>query len=110
MQQDLFYLIDFVKFKALRLVSIPQYDLGSLRAEAASVGRQFNENVDYTFQSLVKPLMDQSITRPPRSPEVTMGDVLRIDRSVAGLAYANNSQNNAGHNDWFTLHVILIAC
>ena len=113
--QDYFYLVDFIKFKALRLVSIPQTDMEALRAEVGSIGNQFQNYVDKWFNGTIVPLKKQV------QPELAnlLGEQLvakvqeeiqGTDRSVAELAYANFLQNNANHDDWFNTHVIMIAC
>lgn len=95
-QQDYFYLIDYVKFKALRLVSIPTSDLDALKSEVQSVGNSYGYAKEW-HDTCVSTL---------GIPESRFTD----ERSVAELAYANFLQNNARLEDWFNLHVIMIAC
>ena len=113
--QDYLYLLDYIKFKALRLVSIPQTDLTALREEARSIGNQFENNVDWWMNANIVPLAtelfkDLANLQEKERIEKVRTDVLATDRSVAELAYANFLQNNASHDDWFNMHVIMIAC
>ncbi|KAI9687034.1 MAG: hypothetical protein M1822_002444 [Bathelium mastoideum] len=109
--QDFFYLIDYVKFKALRLASIPQTDLDDLEKEAKSLGTQFSGSIDPSLESTIKPLMEDLGIGVKSIPDKKIrSEVLKTNRSVAELAYANFLQNNANHTDWFNLHVIMIAC
>ena len=95
-KQDYFYLIDWVKFRALRLTTIRQSDLDTLESEVASVGRSYGYAEDW-YKTCIETLNID----PSRFED---------DRSIAELAYANFLQNNTRTEDWFNLHVIMIAC
>ena len=97
LQQDYFYLVDYVKFKALRLTTIPQNDIDTLGIEAKSVASSFGYVLDW-----LKVCKESLGIKQDRIDDE--------ERSVAELAYANYLQNNAGIDDWFNLHVIMIAC
>ncbi|KAL9102189.1 MAG: hypothetical protein Q9163_002637 [Psora crenata] len=94
--QDYFYLVDYFKFKALRLTTIPQADFDTLTAEAQSIGRL----PDYVAEWM------ESCKQIGVTPE----QIQSQERSVAELAYANYLQINASRDDWFNSHVIMIAC
>jgi thiaminase len=95
--QDYFYLIDYVKFKALRLTTIPVSDFNTLSEEATSTGKSWTYAAEWA---------DTCVNMLGISPS----RLQQTDRSVAELAYANYLQNNSLINDWFKLHVIMIAC
>ncbi|MCJ1452014.1 hypothetical protein MMC28_002354 [Mycoblastus sanguinarius] len=94
--QDYFYLVDYVKFKALRLTTIPQSEFDILVAEAESVGR---------MPAYMSSWMDMC-----KRIGLTPDRIQSTERSVAELAYANYLQINASRDNWFSLHVIMIAC
>ncbi|KAI0772500.1 hypothetical protein BD413DRAFT_44811 [Trametes elegans] len=95
--QDYFYLIDYVKFKALRLATVPSTDLSTLESETPSVGRSYEWVVDW-LQTCTE---DLGI-----DPDV----IATTERAIAELAYSNFLQNNTRTEDWFDLHVIVIPC
>ena len=88
--------MDYIKFRALRLTTIPQGDFDTLATEAQSIGRL----PDYVGQwvDLCKRI------------GITPDRISSEERSVAELAYANYLQINATRDDWFNAHVIMIAC
>ena len=88
--------MDYIKFKALRLTTIPQGDFESMAAEAHSIGRL----PEYVGSQL------EMCKRIGIKPE----QIALEERSVAELAYANYLQTNASRDDWFNAHVIMIAC
>lgn len=96
-QQDYFYLIDYIKFKAFRLTTIPVSDVPTLTSEAQSVASSTGD-VSSWKDTCIKTL------------QIPADRLEKTDRSVAELAYANYLQNNASISDWFNLHVIMIAC
>ncbi|KAI9723054.1 MAG: hypothetical protein M1812_001503 [Candelaria pacifica] len=97
MRQDYFYLVDYVKFKALRLTTIPPGDFETLSSEAQGVGKSTGYVTDW---------MTTCVTQLGVNPQRFTTE----ERSVAELAYANYLQNNAKADDWFNLHVIMVAC
>ncbi|KAI0776846.1 heme oxygenase-like protein [Trametes elegans] len=105
--QDYFYLIDYVKFKALRLVSVPnpvpnipasdKDPRPALDTETSSVGRSYGYAVDW-----LKKCRD--------GLGIPVATVAQTERSIAELAYGNFLQSNALTDDWFNAHIIVIAC
>ncbi|KAI0772498.1 hypothetical protein BD413DRAFT_492564 [Trametes elegans] len=105
--QDYFYLIDYVKFKALRLVSVPnpvpnipasdKDPRPALDTETSSVGRSYGYAVEW-----LKKCRD--------GLGIPVATVAQTERSVAELAYGNFLQSNALTDDWFNAHIIVIAC
>ncbi|KAH7869743.1 uncharacterized protein C8R40DRAFT_1259009 [Lentinula edodes] len=96
--QDYFYLLDSVKFKALRLATLPydDFDVEKLQDEANSVARYPGYAEDW-FKTCVGEL------------GLSMDD-FRVERSIAEIAYSQYLMHNAQGDDWCNLHVILIAC
>ncbi|KAK2739838.1 hypothetical protein CKAH01_18638 [Colletotrichum kahawae] len=95
--QDYFYLVDYLRFEALRLNAIPEDDWDSVAKEAASLSSNIQEVDDWR---------DTLIEELKVTPEV-LGNA---ERSVAELAYANVLQKHASIDNWFDLHVIMIPC
>ena len=88
--------MDYIKFKALRLTTIPQGDFDAMKVEAESIGKLPKYVGDW--MELCK--------RIGLTPE----QIAAEERSVAELAYANYLQINASRDDWFKAHVIMVAC
>ena len=88
--------MDYIKFRALRLTTIPQTDFESMAAETHSTGRL----PEYVSGQL------EMCKRIGFTPE----KIALEERSVAQLAYANYLQINASRNDWLKPHVMMIAC
>ncbi|KAI0653726.1 hypothetical protein C8Q70DRAFT_1059043 [Cubamyces menziesii] len=95
--QDYFYLVDYVKFKALRLATVLQYDLNALKTELQSVSHTYGDAEGWKKTCIDDLGIDSAVFNT-------------AERSVAELAYANFLQNNCRMEDWFNLHVIVIAC
>ena len=96
-QQDYFYLIDLVKFMALRLATVPQYDLDTLNTELDSVSKSFSWVTDWAKTCVTDLHIDPN-------------QLVNTERSIAEMAYAGVLQNNTRVEDWFNLHVIMIGC
>ncbi|KAK7454097.1 hypothetical protein VKT23_011608 [Stygiomarasmius scandens] len=96
--QDYFYLLDSVRFKALRFATLPydDFDLDKLDQEIKSVTNSTGYARDW-FITCVEQL------------GVSEED-FRVERSIAELAYSQYLQNNAQGDDWYNLHVVLIGC
>ncbi|MCJ1450178.1 hypothetical protein MMC28_000507, partial [Mycoblastus sanguinarius] len=95
--QDYFYLEDYVKYKAHRLLTLPVGNLPALQDEAASI----LSDAEYAIsagQSYVTDLHGSA------------ADLAEGNRNIAGLAYGNVLQNAASQEDWFNLHVLIIPC
>ncbi|KAL9597093.1 MAG: hypothetical protein Q9219_005376 [cf. Caloplaca sp. 3 TL-2023] len=95
--RNYFFLEDYVKYKAHRLITIPTGDLEALKNEANSV----SSDAEYAVgagQSYVNDLHGR--------PE----DLEEENRSIAELAYGNVLQNAASQEDWYNLHIISIPC
>ena len=88
--------MDYIKFKALRLTTIPQGDFKTLAAEAKSIGSSPSYVADWLANCKEMNISDDRIESE--------------ERSVAELAYANWLQINASRGDWFNAHVIMIGC
>ncbi|KAL0564920.1 hypothetical protein V5O48_017116 [Marasmius crinis-equi] len=96
--QDYFYLVDWVRFRALRLATMPcdAYDLNQLNEELKSVGKSTNYARDW-FVTCVEKLGVSE-------------DDFQVERTVAEVAYSQYLQNNAHGDTWYNLHIILIGC
>ena len=90
-------MVDYVRFKALRLTTVLDSDWADLSAEAKSLANDVSYAIEWRKQ-LVSDLKVQ-----PQAID-------NAERSVAELAYANVLQRHASVDDWFDLHVILIPC
>ncbi|KAI4193457.1 MAG: hypothetical protein LQ350_008310, partial [Teloschistes chrysophthalmus] len=95
--QDYFYLVDYVKYKAHRLITIPTGELSALRNEADSVSRDAKYTITAN-EPYVKDLHGRA------------EDLAKGNRSIAELAYGNVFQNAASYENWYNLHVISIPC
>ncbi|KAF4627523.1 hypothetical protein G7Y89_g10631 [Cudoniella acicularis] len=95
--QDYFYLEDYVKFKALRLNTLPVGDLRTVQSEAASIYDDANSAISFA-ESYVTELQGKAT------------DLAEGNREVPELAYSNLLQSSATKEDWFNLHVIEIPC
>ncbi|KAL9086346.1 MAG: hypothetical protein Q9165_007132 [Trypethelium subeluteriae] len=95
--QDYFYLEDYVKYKALRLNTLPVGNLTALEAEVSSVLSDAESAIS-AGQSYVKDLHGNT------------SDLAEGNRNIEELAYGNWLQNSASSEDWFNLHVMIIPC
>ncbi|KAL8767336.1 MAG: hypothetical protein Q9194_006017 [Teloschistes cf. exilis] len=93
--QDYFFLEDYVKYKAHRLITIPTGELSALRNEANSVSSDAKYAIS-AGQSYVEDLHGRA------------EDLAEENRSIAELAYGNVLQNAASYEDWYNLHIISI--
>ncbi|KAJ4487544.1 heme oxygenase-like protein [Lentinula aciculospora] len=96
--QDYFYLLDSVKFMALRLAKVPfdDFDVEKLQDEADSVAKYPGYANDW-FKTCVGELG-------------LSADDFRVERTIAEIAYSQYLMHNAQADDWYNLHVILIGC
>lgn len=91
--------MDYVKFRALRLTTIPTGDFDTLNTEAQGVSKSIG------YANWMKTCVTQSSQLGVNPERLTTEE-----RSVAELVYANYLQNNAKADDWFNIHIIMIAC
>ncbi|KAL8763890.1 MAG: hypothetical protein Q9194_007229 [Teloschistes cf. exilis] len=93
--QDYFYLEDYVKYKAHRLISIPTGEISALSNEANSVSS------DAKYAISAGHFYVQDLHGRPE-------DLADGNRSIAELAYGNVLQNAASYEDWYNLHILSI--
>lgn len=104
MQQDYFYLVDWFKFRVLRLATLPHDDfkLDDLSKELNSVHRSLNVHVKGWYITCLKPEADGGLGLQPED--------FQVERTIGALAYGQYLLNNSRSDNWYNLHVILIAC
>lgn len=95
--QDYFYLVDYIRFKALRLNTVLEDDWENLQKEANSLA----DSVKW-----VNNWRDTLITKL----KLPAAQIDQAERSIGEMAYANVLQRRASIDDWFDLHVIMIPC
>ena len=96
-QQDYFFLEDYVKYKAHRLLTLPEGDLNTLVTEAEALASDANLTIGFS-QSYVTQLNGST------------ADLAETNRKIPLLAYSNFLQNQGQEEDWFNMHVISIPC
>ena len=104
MQQNYFYLIDWFKFRALRLATLPHndFDLDGLSSELDSVHRSLNSHVKGWYITCLKPESEGGLGLSPEDFEV--------ERCIGELAYSQYLLNNSRSDNWYNLHIIMIGC
>ncbi|PIL26859.1 hypothetical protein GSI_11039 [Ganoderma sinense ZZ0214-1] len=102
--QDYFYLIDWFKFRVLRLATLPHDDfkLEKLKDELESVSTSLNDYVGHWYDTCIKPESQGGLGIDP-------GD-FNVERTIGEVAYSQFLLNNARSSDWYSLHIILIGC
>ncbi|KAK7051306.1 hypothetical protein VNI00_004806 [Paramarasmius palmivorus] len=102
--QDYFYLLDWFKFRVLRLATLPHddFELDSLGTELDSVHRSLNNFVKWWYETCIAPESDGGLGMDPED--------FQVERSIGAIAYGQYLQNNARQVDWYNLHIILIGC
>ncbi|CAF9933579.1 MAG: hypothetical protein HETSPECPRED_008700 [Heterodermia speciosa] len=96
-QQDYFFLEDYVKYKAHRLLTLPEGDLKTLVTEAQALADDANYTIGFA-EGYVSDLKGST------------ADLAETNRKIPLLAYSNFLQNQAQEEDWFNMHVISIPC
>ncbi|KAK7051299.1 hypothetical protein VNI00_004799 [Paramarasmius palmivorus] len=102
--QDYFYLVDWFKFKVLRLAVLPHddFDFDDLSDELDSVHDSLKSYVVDWFTTCIKPEAEGGLG--------LSADDFQVERTVGEIAYGQSLQNNARQDDWYNLHIILIGC
>ncbi|KAK0642523.1 hypothetical protein DIS24_g8932 [Lasiodiplodia hormozganensis] len=99
--QDYYYLLDFVKYRALRLAAVPDISNTELESYLASETKSMADFAAYASKfrndTLVKEL------------KINSTEIENGTRTVAELAYSNWLQKNED-SGWFTLYVKSIPC
>lgn len=90
-------MIDYIRFKALRLNTVLDDDWENLQKEANSLA----ESVKW-----VNNWRDTLITKL----KLPAAWIDQAERSIGEMAYANTLQRHASIDDWFDLHVVMIPC
>ncbi|KAK7051304.1 hypothetical protein VNI00_004804 [Paramarasmius palmivorus] len=104
--QDYFYLLDWFKFRVLRLATLPHNDFNLV---------PLGDELDSVYKSLYDFVIDWYITclKPVSQKDRGVGlkpEDFQVERTVGEIAYGQFLQNNAREDDWYNLHIILIGC
>lgn len=104
MQQDYFYLLDWFKFRVLRLATLPHddLDLDGLSDELDSVHKSLNAYVRDWYITCLTPEADGGFGLQEAD--------FQVERTVGEVAYGQYLMNNSRTDNWYNLHVILIGC
>ncbi|KAK7051300.1 hypothetical protein VNI00_004800 [Paramarasmius palmivorus] len=103
--QDYFYLLDWFKFRVLRLATVPHNDYNvtqELRDELTSVSQALGDFPEAWRTACLTPEDKGGVG-------LTEND-FQVERTIGEIAYGQFLQNNAREEDWYNLHVILIGC
>ena len=96
-QQDYFYLEDYVKYKAHRLITLPEGNITALSEAANETASDAQYLITFAEGYLKNFKRNQS-------------DLDESNRTITQLAYGNLMRNAAEEQDWFNMHVISIPC
>ncbi|KAF4449284.1 heme oxygenase-like protein [Fusarium austroafricanum] len=95
--QDYYYLLAHVKFKALRLNSIPDHDVTRMKKAAKSISTSA-EAAEYWLNICTEKL------------GITESKIKDTPRSAAELGYESYLHSNTTKVTWFGLHIIMVPC